>query len=401
MAHILYLEWNSYAGLFMTRAWKKNGDTFVSFLMDTRENTRYGEELTRKLVMTLMSEKFDYVFSFNFFPVAAMAAKACRLPYVSWVYDNPYALLYSQTIRFETNYCFLFDRAQVQRLRKQGVQTVYYLPLASDVEYYDSLPGLSEEKRQAYRSDISFVGSLYIEERQQLYRRFDALDAYTKGYLDGMVELQSKLYGLNVLEDMLTPKLISKMEQAAPLMEHPDAFATKAWYYANFYLYRQVTALERTGLLGKLSDYDLKVYTSREAKEKLQWPGMYDKVDYYEQAPYVYQNSKININITLKSIETGIPLRIFDIMANGGFVLTNYQADLFELFTPGEDFVYYEDEKDFLCKIDYYLSHDKERQRIAQNARKKIEACHTFYDRLQDIHAIIFRDGNRKPDDSL
>lgn len=395
MAHVLYLEWNSYAGKFMTRAWEKNHDTYVTFSMDTRDNTRYGVELTQKIVMTVMSEKFDYIFSFNYFPVAAMAAKACRILYVSWVYDSPYAQLYSETIKLETNYCFLFDQAEVIKLRQQGIQTVYYLPLASDVEFYEELAANSTKE---YQCDISFVGSLYIEEKQQLYKRFEALDAYTKGYLDGAVDMQKGLYGMNILESAITPALLEKMEKAAPLMEHPDAFASKQWYYANYYLYRQVTALERTEILQKLSTRQLHIYTNEEAKEKLLHDAILapstkikGTVDYYQEAPLVYRNSKINLNISLKSIATGIPLRIFDIMANGGFVLTNYQADLMELFTPDEDFVYYEDQEDLLAKVDYYLSHDEDRQQIASNAKKKIEAHHTFYDRLQQIHTILFQ----------
>ena len=113
MAHILYLEWNSYADKYISRAWKKNNDTVVNYKIDTRDNTRFGKELTKSIVMTVINGKFDYIFSFNYFPVAAMAAKACRVPYVSYIYDSPYALLYSNTVRLDTNHIFLFDKKEV------------------------------------------------------------------------------------------------------------------------------------------------------------------------------------------------------------------------------------------------------------------------------------------------
>ena len=38
----------------------------------------------------------------------------------------------------------------------------------------------------------------------------------------------------------------------------------------------------------------------------------------------MFANSKVNLNITLRNIKTGIPLRALDIMGAGGFLLTNY-----------------------------------------------------------------------------
>ena len=366
MANILYLEWGSFAGKFMERAWKKNGDSFVTFPIDTKSNTRFGEDVTKGIVMKLMSEHFDYMFSFNYYPVAAMAAKAARVKYISYVYDSPYAMLYSKTIFLDTNEIYVFDKKEAEKLRAKGARTVHYLPLATDVEYYDSLP-----LKNIYTTDVSFVGQLYTDEKQRLYKRFEKLDEYTRGYLDGLVDLQKNLYGMNVLEEMLTPTLLSKMEEASPLMDHPDAFATKEWTYANFYLYREVTARERSEIANSLKNYDFKVYSG---------------LDYYKEAPYVYRNSKINLNITLRSIFSGIPLRVFDIMGNGGFLLTNYQEDMLEFFEPDVDFVYYEDQKDLICKIDYYLEHETKRQEIALNGYEKIKAHHNFYDRLVNFN---------------
>ena len=388
MAHILFLEWNSFGNKYLKRAWEKAGDTYVCFPFSTREDTRLGEALTKDIVVTAMSEKFDYIFSFNYFPVAAMAAYACRIRYVAWVYDHPYAQLYSRTVHLPTNDIRFFDRHEVEALLEKGVKTVSYLPLAADVDYYDTF---EKNGCMEYQADMSFVGALYTEKRQQLYRRFETMPAYDKGYLDAMIQMQMRIYGENILEECICaqPGLIESMQNAAPLQPHPDAFATDAWYYANFYMNRQVTALERTKLLTMLAsqnDYCLKVYTSQEACEAAEKPLKSCcrlPVDYYHKAPLVYKNSKINLNITLKSIQSGIPLRCFDIMGCGGFLLTNYQADFQPDFIPGKDYVYYQDEKDLLRKVDYYLTHDEQREEIARNGYEKIKRLHTFDERIK------------------
>ena len=60
-------------------------------------------------------------------------------------------------------------------------------------------------------------------------------------------------------------------------------------------------------------------------------------------------------------------------MGCGGFLLTNYQADLLRHFEAGTHFDYYTDENDLLRKIEYYLTHEDERMSIAENAKKEIE----------------------------
>ena len=103
----------------------------------------------------------------------------------------------------------------------------------------------------------------------------------------------------------------------------------------------------------------------------------------------LFQHSKINLNITLKTIQTGIPLRAWDILGCSGFLLTNFQQELCDFFIPGEDFVYYESPPDAIEKAAYFLSHDRERQEIAHNAFEKIAASHTFHHRVQSMFDII------------
>ncbi len=393
MAHILFLEWNSYANEYMKHAWTQAGDTFVSFPFSAKgRNTRFDGELTMEIAKALLAGKYDYMFSFNYFPVAAMAAKACRVRYVSWVYDSPYAQLYSETVHFPTNDIRVFDRAEVKKLRELGVGTVSYLPMAADVFYYDSL---KPQNGLRYGADISFVGSLYTEADMQLYHRLEALADEDKKYLEGLLQKQKKLYGQNILEEELRQNtaFTERLEVAVPLASYPDAFAAKEWYYANFYLYRKVTANERMDILELLAErYDLKVYTHTEdanirdnAYSEYLRKALRPKVDYYSQAAYVFKNSKINLNISLRSIGTGIPLRCFDIMGCGGFLLTNYQADLFDLFEADKDFVYYRDYEDLLAKVEYYLSHDEERARIARSGYEKVKRGHTYNHRVQEI----------------
>jgi len=83
----------------------------------------------------------------------------------------------------------------------------------------------------------------------------------------------------------------------------------------------------------------------------------------------------------IKTIQTGIPLRAWDILGCDGFLLTNFQQELCDFFIPGEDFVYYESPADAIEKAAYFFSHDRERQEIAHYAFEK-NSCFPHFSSL-------------------
>ena len=55
---------------------------------------------------------------------------------------------------------------------------------------------------------------------------------------------------------------------------------------------------------------------------------------------------------------SGLSLRIFDVHGCGGFLITNYQAELPEFFEIGKDLVAYESENHLKELCAYYLLSD-------------------------------------------
>ncbi len=80
--------------------------------------------------------------------------------------------------------------------------------------------------------------------------------------------------------------------------------------------------------------------------------------------------------------------RIFEGMACGKLVLCDRlekSKKLDELFTDGEDIVYYDDMIDCINKMNKYSEDDVERNRIAQNGYKKVLENHTQKQRVKFI----------------
>lgn len=391
---IVFLEWKSFGNVFAIETFQKFGYEVecMDFPQDT-EDARLGTLLTEKVLRKILEVGPSFVFSFNYFPVAAIACKAARVRYVSWVYDSPYIMMYSQTIFYETNRVFVFDSKEAGRLQQLGAKHVYYLPMASAVAYYDTCE-VKKEHHVRFASDVTFIGSMYSEKKQHMFRHLENVDEYTKGYLEGLMAMQKNIYGLDILEPALmqNSQIVKNMQKVCPVMAKGDGVENVEWTFANYFLARKVTANERWEIMQLLSDevtckkkdWVIRLFTPEKTN---QFKGILNegKIDYYDDAPFAMKCAKINLNISLRSIHHGMPLRALDILGCGGFLLTNYQADFMEYFVPGRDFVYYENVKEIPGLIEYYLSHEEERRQIAQNGYQKVKQYLTYEMQIQKM----------------
>lgn len=425
--NILWIDWNSFGKEDIISVFREMGHRIVRMPMEAG-NYRLDPRYKHAVKERIKKEDCDLVFSSNYFPVVSDACKDTKIPYVAWCYDSPMILLYHKSIVNPCNYIFVFDSAQYFALRGKGVNTVYYMPMAVNGTRLQKLVGepwkahgntLSQADIRKYGADVSFVGAMYNEKHNLYDRMAENLDAYTKAYLEGVMAAQRLVYGQFFLEEVLDDSIIETMQNALRFETTKDGFETEQYVYANYFLCRKMAELDRHEILEKISThgirqgamanrnltadigdtgqmsnvgakkaYQVKLYTGKETPE-LPYVTQMGPVDYTYEMPKVFAASKVNLNITLRSIVSGIPLRAMDIMGAGGFLLTNYQEDFLRHFVPGEDFVFYESVEDLQDKLAYYLQHDKERKEIAANGCKKVRAEHTYQKRLEEMLAIV------------
>lgn len=107
--------------------------------------------------------------------------------------------------------------------------------------------------------------------------------------------------------------------------------------------------------------------------------------------PLIFHRSKINLNITCKSIRSGISQRIWDVLGCRGFCLTNYQTEIPEYFEIGKDLDTYGSFDELLDKTAYYLERDDVRDKIAQNGYEKIKSYHNYTNRMQQMIELAFQ----------
>ena len=203
------------------------------------------------------------------------------------------------------------------------------------------------------------------------------------------MQAQSHVYGYDFLEECLTPAITAELQNATHYQKNPDGVESLSFIFSDYYLCRKLTSMERINILTDVaSHFPLKIFTPNKNYVIPNASNM-GAADYLAETPYIFHDSKINLNITLRSIKSGIPLRCMEIMSCGGFLLTNFQSDFFKHFVAGEDFVYFESNDDMLQKIDYYLTHEKERTSIAESGYQKVIKNHSYETIFQQIFNII------------
>lgn len=391
---VLVLEWNGFGFPDMIEAFRALGHEVLSMPFPKDEDPRHNPAFEEKLTEKIETEKPDFLFTFNYFPVISVVAKKTDTKAVFWIYDSPLVLLYCYTIIFPQNYVFVFDRTEYLKFHKNGINTVYYLPLASNparLSAYDITEKRFTNSTAYNRADIAFVGSMYTE-RHTFFRRLTHISDYTKGYLEGIIDAQKKVWGYNFIEEVLPKAIMDDMHEDLPMEVNPDGVETLEYLYAQYVINREITARERGEYIeAVLEKYPLDLYTN-EKDLKLRNCINHGPVNPYDGAPYIFKNAKINLNLTLRSIASGIPYRAFEIMASGGFLLTNYQADFDDCYTAFEDYAYFESKEDLLSKIEYYLTHENERREIAENGLEKTRLANTYEHRIREILHILEND---------
>ncbi|MGB3587754.1 MAG: glycosyltransferase [Tunicatimonas sp.] len=99
----------------------------------------------------------------------------------------------------------------------------------------------------------------------------------------------------------------------------------------------------------------------------------------------IYKDSKIVMNDYVDTANgIGFNQRMFEVMGCGAFMLTR-EAPNFKGLFPDDVFATYKNERDFLDKVQYFLTHEKEREEIAQNAQRFVIENYDYTSIAQDF----------------
>lgn len=385
MKKILMYRWKAYNYRDIKFTFEKLGYTIKEVQQDLL-NYDVDEAFAQELKTIIQADSFDFLFTVNYFPLISNVCEECGLLYVCWSCDNPLISLYHKSVFNSVNRIFLFDLTNVEEFKGMGADHIYHLPLAVDCNRIQHLFSHTDDL-VSYKNEISFVGSLY--EKNSYDKMEFTLPEYLRGYFEATMEAQKDLQGINIIDRMLTPEILMELENYFELEKSEDSLSDLNLIFSVTTLGFKIAQKQRRSILIELSKHhDVSLYTNSNTNDliRVNYRG---SVDYWEEMPKVFAGSKINLNMTIPNIKSGIPLRIYDILGAGGFCISNFQAELPMFFENEKHLVWYYNERDLYEKVDYYLNHDEERQRIAQAGYEFVKENCSYENRIREMLEII------------
>ncbi len=365
-----------------TRAFRCLGHTVKPLLFDKRRDQ--GEEVVQRILREVKDYAPDLVFTVNHLGLDRQGILSeffhrWRLPLVSWYVDSPAIILNLYEGRpSEFAYVFVWDPAFIPEVRALGFEKVFPLPLATDPEIFRPGPAPGPA---SWQSPVAFVGnSLTAAVRKKLARLPDS-----PGFLPLFHRLARayrerpfrRLPALLVQEDLTDHPLIRELSRE----EQTDLEAAVIW---------EATRQHRLACVERLAPFKPVIYGDAGWRQLLRAPfTVRPEVNYFDELPGVYRGTVINFNVTSLQMKTAVNQRVFDVPAAGGFLLTDYKAQLPELLEVGKEVICYRHPEEIPELARYYLESSRAREAVVARGRARILREHTYVHRLKTMVEVI------------
>jgi hypothetical protein len=116
-------------------------------------------------------------------------------------------------------------------------------------------------------------------------------------------------------------------------------------------------------------------------------PGWVRPIRFQDYVP-LYQRTKIGFNVHLRGDYTVGAYRLFELPGNGVMQISDGGANLDAFYATGSEIEGYQNGDELISKIDYFLTHENERQDYARAAFRRTMRDHRFKHRMAQLVAL-------------
>ena len=358
---------------------------YPHYLLQLPEGELGQREFIESLLSAVVDFKPDFIFTINHLGVDREGVlvdllEKLRLPLASWFVDNPHLILYRYArLKSPWTAILTWDADNLASLSELGFENVSYLPLGVDATRFHPLPRPSfPGLPPAWDGKVAFVGNSMVDKvltrRQKLSLPPLLADSYhdiaaafgasderlVSAWLAKARPAQYEAFlGLASVEDRLSYETMLTWE------------ATRQYRYA---------CIEGIFPFAPLLVGD-------KGWKRLVPPGVtwhyHPELAYYDQLPAFYPCVAVNFNCTSKQMKGAVNQRVFDVPATGAFLLTDYREQVENLFEPGTEIICYRSPEEAKQLAAEYLARPERRAAVAEAARRRILAEHTYDHRLR------------------
>lgn len=293
-----------------------------------------------------------------------------RVPLVVWEVDpntSGPAVVHGPSDRVHV---FTYRARNVPELRRAGYRHVHPLPLAANPGRFDAAP-------TPPTVPIAFVGASMAQSAQrmrgELRARFGATPQVL-AKLERVLDLQrqdASRWRVPELLESLTPGLRARIRR-----DHAGLDLAL--------MLGEISAAEkRLTWLAHLGGVGLHVWGdpgwSLAQSHGVVWEGW---ADHFVDLPRIYATAAIHVDVPRLYQQDAVAMRIFDVLAAGGFLLAEHSPELVALFRPGVELETYRSPQELVDKARFYLGQPELRRTVAAAGRARVLADHTIGHRL-------------------
>ncbi|MBI4557489.1 MAG: glycosyltransferase [Candidatus Hydrogenedentes bacterium] len=293
-----------------------------------------------------------------------------RIPYVTWFVDNPRTILGGRTgCASLFTVALTWDRSYRDFLVQAGFPVVEHLPLAVDPTLFNREPADTWERPGG------FVGNSGIApaEREWLWvNEHPPLADAIRAVLDcGVVTRENFAAGL---EALLSADLLATLDRDEKR-------------HAEYLLFLEGSRRLRHTTLRVAHPEGVEIRGDPEWRRD--FPAAGGLVNYEKELPRYYRETEVNLNVTSVQMPATANQRVFDCPATGGFLLTDAQAELQELFDAEKEVARYHSLDECRELFRSYRTNPRARRELTTRARKRILGEHTYAHRLQRMVSLL------------
>ena len=306
-------------------------------------------------------------------------AKQKGIPLVIWFVDDPRPILLHQK-QFITSSCtaVCWEKSYLPYLKTCGFEKVSYLPLATDPTLLTFQPNTN------HAIQLGFVGTpmsgsfLTNIKNEFLYKK----------ELDTIIAESAHELLQNPKSDVHALLALYAQKYCVPLFTD----TRNATWLATLTIHT-ASMLKRKAVIQALIPQGIETFGDPAEWHNLVGPNLvaHPSIVYGKDLAHLYSQTAININITSCQMPCAVNQRVFDAPASGGFLLTDNQSDIQELFSDyNNEVAVYSGTQELLDKVEYYIKNPNIRHAIVCAAHKRILSCHTYAHRITELEKILF-----------
>jgi SAM-dependent methyltransferase len=266
------------------------------------------------------------------------------------------------------------------------------LVTSDSVEWYPIAtfePFLSQGRQRgvAHRFDVAFAGNVY----ESAVRESNFTNHPGYGPLADQIRVR-KLADLSASGWDLLRSEVSNLGESERSALGLEPSRTEFWDFYLYVVWLLLTTAVRVELLTQIQHqvHMFGVFADPDSQEllaahrNLVYAG---NVGHFDGLPRTFAETKINVCISNGLIYKGVPSKLVDCLASGGFALVDPKDDLVRVFGPDIEAIVFRSAEELNSKIEYYLARPDERREITETLRRVVATRCT----LGDLFARVIR----------